>query len=154
MIILIYSRPQTNRYRCICPPRNRVAVSQASVHIPQHIESVSRGRLCETSRCKPCAVYRHPSFSLVQLTFIHHKPKRQRQDHRAFTMTHRFPYDEKEHAASKQTIHDALTVMHQNDIPFQWVEEDGSSLLGCYASLRYGSLLFTDRKSLRHERAR
>lgn len=69
-------------------------------------------------------------------------------------MTHRFPYDEKEHAASKQTIQDALTVMHQNDIPFQWVEEDGSSLLGCYASLRYGSLLSTDRKSLRHESSR
>ncbi|GLA47458.1 hypothetical protein CBS147343_4982 [Aspergillus niger] len=52
-------------------------------------------------------------------------------------MTHRFPYDEKEHAASKQTIQDALSVMHQNDIPFQWIEEDGSSLLGCYASLSY-----------------
>ncbi|KAJ5715855.1 uncharacterized protein N7483_013036 [Penicillium malachiteum] len=51
-------------------------------------------------------------------------------------MTPRFPYDENEHAASKQTIQDALKVMH-NEIPFQWVGEDGSSLLGCYASLSY-----------------
>ncbi|KAJ5526483.1 hypothetical protein N7494_013133 [Penicillium frequentans] len=51
-------------------------------------------------------------------------------------MTHRFPYDENEHAASKQIIQNALKVMH-HDIPFQWIEEDGSSLLGCYASLTY-----------------
>lgn len=53
----------------------------------------------------------------------------------ACTMTPRFPIDEAPDSAAKQTMEDALTKMHGGAPPFQWIEDDGRSLIGCYAPL-------------------
>ena len=50
-------------------------------------------------------------------------------------MTPRFPIDEAPDSAARQTMEDALTKMHGGAPPFQWIEDDGRSLIGCYAPL-------------------
>lgn len=52
-------------------------------------------------------------------------------------MAPRFPLAEAPDANIKNVIGDALHVMHRGPPPFQWVAEDGGSLVGCYAPLSY-----------------
>lgn len=54
-------------------------------------------------------------------------------------MAPRFPLEEAPDANIKDMIGDALHVMHGGPPPFQWVAEDGGSLVGCYAPLSYVS---------------
>lgn len=50
----------------------------------------------------------------------------------------RFPLDGTPGGAeAKETIQDALSKMHPGGPSFDWIEKDGSALLGCYAPLRY-----------------
>ncbi|CAJ2509992.1 Uu.00g058920.m01.CDS01 [Anthostomella pinea] len=56
--------------------------------------------------------------------------------------TPRFPIDEAPHPMlARKTMEDALTVMHGGPPPFQWIEEDGRSLIGCYAPLCYSPVM-------------
>ncbi|KAK7983233.1 hypothetical protein PG989_010635 [Apiospora arundinis] len=52
-------------------------------------------------------------------------------------MEPRFPINEAPDSDAKQTMERALTNMHGGAPPFQWIEEDGKSLVGCYAPLCY-----------------
>lgn len=52
-------------------------------------------------------------------------------------MTPRFPIQDAPDPTTKQVMEDTLGKMHHGGPPFQWVEDDGSSLIGCYAPLRY-----------------
>ncbi|KAI0022609.1 hypothetical protein F4780DRAFT_777664 [Xylariomycetidae sp. FL0641] len=57
-------------------------------------------------------------------------------------MAPRFPINEApDPSGARKTIEEALTVMHGGDPPFQWVEEDGQSLTGCYAPLCYSPIM-------------
>jgi hypothetical protein len=50
-------------------------------------------------------------------------------------MSSRFPTEDAPDAAAKDLMENALQKMHGGTIPFQWIEEDGRSLIGCYAPL-------------------
>ncbi|KAK4200733.1 hypothetical protein QBC40DRAFT_199741 [Triangularia verruculosa] len=52
--------------------------------------------------------------------------------------TPRFPLQEApEPRSSRQLMEDALHTMHGGSPPFQWVENNGESHIGCYAPLSY-----------------
>jgi 4-carboxymuconolactone decarboxylase len=48
----------------------------------------------------------------------------------------RFPIEEAPDASAKDIMEAALSKMHGGSVPFKWVKDDGSSLLGMYAPLR------------------
>ncbi|KAK4107382.1 hypothetical protein N656DRAFT_741989 [Canariomyces notabilis] len=52
-------------------------------------------------------------------------------------MTPRFPIDEAADPAAGKFIEEALNVMHNGPPPFKWKEDDGRSLIACYAPLCY-----------------
>ncbi|KAI1141438.1 hypothetical protein F5Y05DRAFT_261463 [Hypoxylon sp. FL0543] len=52
-------------------------------------------------------------------------------------MEPRFPIDQSPDPAVKEMIEEALVTMHGGPPPFQWVEGDGQSLIGCYAPLSH-----------------
>ncbi|KAF2865017.1 hypothetical protein BDV95DRAFT_612980 [Massariosphaeria phaeospora] len=47
----------------------------------------------------------------------------------------RFPIHEAPDDAAKKVIEDTLPIIHHGPAPFKWVEDDGTSLIGCYAPL-------------------
>lgn len=49
----------------------------------------------------------------------------------------RFLIAEAPDSSARQTMEESLKAMHCGPPPFQWVQEDGESLVGCYAPLRY-----------------
>ena len=52
-------------------------------------------------------------------------------------MVSRFPFEEAPDTSAKEIMEAALLKMHGGlHPPFQWIEDDGRSLLGCYAPLR------------------
>ncbi|KAI0181679.1 hypothetical protein GGR52DRAFT_50032 [Hypoxylon sp. FL1284] len=53
------------------------------------------------------------------------------------SMEPRFPIGQSPDPAVKQGIEEALVTMHGGPPPFKWVEEDGKSLIGCYAPLSH-----------------
>ncbi|KAK7932313.1 hypothetical protein PG985_003025 [Apiospora marii] len=53
----------------------------------------------------------------------------------------RFPFDESPDPATKDVMVEALSKMHRGGPPFQFVEEDGKSLVGCYAPLSYSPII-------------
>jgi len=50
-------------------------------------------------------------------------------------MAPRFPIDEAADPAAGQFIEQALNAMHGGQPPFKWKEDDGRSLIACYAPL-------------------
>ncbi|KAI2464633.1 hypothetical protein F4781DRAFT_412364 [Annulohypoxylon bovei var. microspora] len=55
-------------------------------------------------------------------------------------MTPRFPSTEAPDSEARQTVENALLTMHGGPPPFQWIDEDGHSMLGCYAPLCYSPI--------------
>lgn len=51
-------------------------------------------------------------------------------------MAPRFPIQDAPDVSAKKVMEDALQRMHGGTLPFRWVEDDGISLMGCYAPLR------------------
>lgn len=51
-------------------------------------------------------------------------------------MAPRFPLDKAPQPDARRVTEEALSSMHGGQPPFQWIEEDGRSLVGCYAPLR------------------
>ncbi|RDA90940.1 hypothetical protein CP533_5355 [Ophiocordyceps camponoti-saundersi (nom. inval.)] len=49
----------------------------------------------------------------------------------------RFPFSEAPASEAKDVMEQALISMHGGPPPFQWIEADGKSMLGCYAPLCY-----------------
>ncbi|KAI1371687.1 hypothetical protein F4677DRAFT_288076 [Hypoxylon crocopeplum] len=56
-------------------------------------------------------------------------------------MPHRFPFDEAPDPSARQIMEDALHIMHGGPPPFEWIGEDGTSMLGCYGPLCYSPLM-------------
>ncbi|KAI1771754.1 hypothetical protein F4818DRAFT_203130 [Hypoxylon cercidicola] len=56
-------------------------------------------------------------------------------------MAPRFPIDEAPDPAARQVMEESLATMHGGAPPFQWIEEDGKSLLGPYAPLCYSPII-------------
>lgn len=50
-------------------------------------------------------------------------------------MVPRFPLEEAPDTTALKVIEKALGKMHEGGRPFKWIEDDGHSLLGCYAPL-------------------
>ncbi|KAI0415235.1 hypothetical protein F5X98DRAFT_347362 [Xylaria grammica] len=53
----------------------------------------------------------------------------------------RFPIAEAPDLSARQTIEESLESMHGGPPPFQWVQGDGQSLMGCYAPLCHTPLV-------------
>ncbi|KAI0809954.1 hypothetical protein GGR55DRAFT_647432 [Xylaria sp. FL0064] len=53
----------------------------------------------------------------------------------------RFPIAEASDSSARQTMEEALEIMHGGPPPFQWIQDDGQSMLGCYAPLCYTPLV-------------
>ncbi|KAI8633364.1 hypothetical protein F5Y19DRAFT_417682 [Xylariaceae sp. FL1651] len=53
----------------------------------------------------------------------------------------RFPIDESPDPAAREVMTESLAKMHNGNPPFQYTDEDGKSLVGCYAPLCYSPVI-------------
>ncbi|KAI1282798.1 hypothetical protein F5Y07DRAFT_197832 [Xylaria sp. FL0933] len=53
----------------------------------------------------------------------------------------RFPIDESPDSAAVEVMTESLAKMHNGKPPFQYTDEDGKSLVGCYAPLCYSPII-------------
>ncbi|KAI2780683.1 hypothetical protein F4815DRAFT_469857 [Daldinia loculata] len=58
-------------------------------------------------------------------------------------MAPRFPSSDAPNLGSQKAVENALLTMHGGPPPFRWIDDDGFSMLGCYAPLCY-SPIFVD----------
>ncbi|RYP12069.1 hypothetical protein DL767_011507 [Monosporascus sp. MG133] len=56
-------------------------------------------------------------------------------------MAPRFPIDESPDPAARHIMEESLSKMHRGTPPFQYTDNDGKSLVGCYAPLCYSPII-------------
>jgi hypothetical protein len=130
--------------------RDRLIEAEACTHVShKRYRVVLSGYICEQGTTPPPPPAQRPCFSCpilisrsvypqrLLIPCSHRRPSPIASFSSVVSMDSRFPIAEAPASGPHQAIEEALLALHGGPPPFQWVDEDGNSLLGCYAPLRY-----------------